>query len=123
MQLRKLYRTIEEIANKQFASTEDLLKHLLQEVVQSEEILIKGGRVWKFDARTGTYELVHQVGEMEHIKSHYRVKVKDYPIFFELPQRRTVLGSEPDQYLRERGILKYSATGIGDKIQWRGQQL
>jgi len=123
MQLRKLYKTIEEIANKQFSSTEDLLKHLLQEIVQSEEILIKGGRVWKFDARTGSYELLHQVGEIEHIKSHYRVKVKDYPVFFELPQRRTVLASEQDQYLRERGILKYSATGIGDRVQWRGQQL
>jgi len=123
MQLRKLYRTIEEIANKQFDSTEDLLKHLLQEIVQSEEILIKGGRVWKFDARTGSYELLHQVGEIEQIKRHYRVKVKDYPVFFELPQRRTVLGSEQDEYLRGRGILKYSATGIGDRLQWRGHQL
>ncbi len=123
MQLRKLYRTIEEIANKQFESVEDLLKHLLQEVVQSEEILIKGGRVWKFDAKSGSYELVHQVGDIEPIKNHYRVKVKDYPIFYELPKRRTVLGSEQDEYLRERGILRYSATGIGDKLQWRGHQL
>src|SRR5436190_5431165 len=113
MQLRKLYRTIEEIANKQFESAEDVLKHVLQEVVRSEEILLKGGRLWKFDARSGSYELLHQVGEIESIKKHYRVKVKDYPIFFELPNRRTVLGSEQDKYLRERGILKYSASGSG----------
>lgn len=123
MQLRKLYRTIESIANKQFDNDEDVLKHVLQEIVQSEQIHLKGGRIWKFDSRTGTYILFHQVGDIEPIKENYRVKVKDYPIFFQLPNIRTVLASEQDEYLRERGILKYSATGIGDKIQWRGHTL
>ncbi|MBI4547509.1 MAG: serine/threonine-protein phosphatase [Ignavibacteriae bacterium] len=123
MQLRKLYRTIESIANKKFEGDEDLLQHVLHEIVQNEEINIKGGRVWKFDSRKGNYELLHQVGEMEPIRSHYRIKVKDYPIFLELPKLRTVLGSEKDTYLRKHGILKYSATGIGDKLQWRGHTL
>jgi len=34
-----------------------------------------------------------------------------------------VLASENDQYLRKRGILKYSATGVGEKIQWRNTTL
>src|SRR5512140_3630697 len=123
MQLRKLYRTIESIASKSFEKEEDLLKNVLHEIVHNEEIHIRGGRTWRFDARSGTYELLHQVGDMEHIKPHYRIKVKDYPIFYELPKLRTVLGSEQDQYLRKRGILHYSATGIGDKLQWRGHAL
>lgn len=123
MQLRKLYRTIEAIANKQFDNVEDLLKHVLEEIVQSEEIHLKGGRTWRFDARGGSYELLHQIGDIEHIKNHYRIKARDYPVFFELPKRRTVLASEQDAYLRGRGIVKYSATGIGEKVQWRGQQL
>ena len=123
MHLRKLYRTIESIASKTFEKEEDLLKNVLLEIVQNEEININGGRIWKFDAKTGSYELLHQVGDMEHIKMHYRIKIKDYPIFLDLPKLRTVLGSEQDQYLRKRGILKYSATGIGDKIHWRGHTL
>ena len=123
MQLRKLYRTIESIASQKFESDEDLLKHALHEIVQSEEIDIKGGRIWKFDAKSASYELLHQIGDMESIKAHYRVKVKDYAVFLELPKLRTVLASENDQYLRRRGILKYSATGIGDKVQWRGRTL
>lgn len=123
MQLRKLYRTIETIAHQNFKKEEDLVKHVLREIVESDEIHIRGGRTWKCDPKTGTYVLLHQIGEMEPIKSHYRVKVKDYPIFLELPKLRTVLGREQDQYLRKRGILNYSATGIGDKIQWRGQTL
>jgi sigma-B regulation protein RsbU (phosphoserine phosphatase) len=123
MQLRKLYRTIETLGSRKFDTDEDLLKHVLHEIVHNEEIDIKGGRMWKFETKTGSYVLLHQVGEMEAIKQDYRIKVKDYPIFYELPNLRTVLGSEQDQYLRKRGILKYSATGIGDKLVWRGHTL
>jgi sigma-B regulation protein RsbU (phosphoserine phosphatase) len=123
MQLRKLYRTIESIAAKNFDKEEDLLRNVLHEIVQNDEINIKGGRTWRFDTKTGTYELLHQVGDMEHIKPHYRIKLKDYPIFYDLPKLRTVLGSEQDQYLRKRGIQKYSATGIGERLQWRGHAL
>jgi sigma-B regulation protein RsbU (phosphoserine phosphatase) len=123
MQLRKLYRTIENIASKSAEHEEDLLKQVIQEIVQSEEIHLKGGRIWKFDAKSGSYLLLHQTGDMEAIRQGYAIKVKDYPIFLELPQLRTVLGSEQDQYLRRRGILKYSATGVGEKVKWRGHTL
>jgi len=123
MQLRKLYRTIENIASKSAEHEEDLLKQVIQEIVQSEEIRLKGGRIWKLDAKSGTYLLLHQTGDMEAIRQGYPIKVKDYPIFLELPQLRTVLGSEQDQYLRRRGILKYSATGVGEKVKWRGHTL
>lgn len=123
MQLRKLYRTIESIGSQPFENDEELLQRVLHEIVGNESINIKGGRIWKLDAKTSTYELVHQVGEIDAIKQHYRVKVKDYPIFEELPKVRTMLGSEQDAYLREHGILKYSATGIGEKVQLRGKTL
>jgi sigma-B regulation protein RsbU (phosphoserine phosphatase) len=123
MQLRKLYRTIESIASKSFDKEEDLLRNVLQEIVHNDEINIKGGRTWRFDAKSGSYELLHQIGDMEHIRPHYRIKLKDYPIFYELAKLRTVLGSEQDQYLRKRGISRYSATGIGEKVTWRGHTL
>ncbi len=123
MQLRKLYRTIENIASRSAENEEELLKQVISEIVTNEEINLKGGRTWKFDHKTGTYVLIYQVGDMEMIRENYRIKVKDYPLFYELPRVRTVLETEQDQYLRKRGILKYSATGIGDKIRWRGHLL
>ncbi|MBI5216432.1 MAG: serine/threonine-protein phosphatase [Ignavibacteriae bacterium] len=123
MQIRKLYRTIETIASRSFTNEEELLKNVLQAVIRNEEISMKGGRLWRFDSKTGTYALIFQDGEIERIRANFRVKVKDYPIFSELAQVRTVLAKEHDKYLRERGILKYSATGIGEKIQWRGKTL
>lgn len=123
MQLRKLYRTIEAIASREFEKEEDLINHALHEIVQNNEIRIKGGRAWKFDTKTGTYVLIHQVGEIEKIKQHYQIKLKDYPIFLQLPSARTILAKETDDYLRKRGIHNYSATGIGEKILYRGKPL
>jgi sigma-B regulation protein RsbU (phosphoserine phosphatase) len=123
MQLRRLYRTIEKIASRSFTNEEDLLKQVIHEIVQNEEIDLKGGRIWKFDPRTGSYMLLYQTGDIERIRENYRIRLKDYPLFLSLPDLRTVLANEQDQYLRMRGILTYSATGIGDKMQWRGNTL
>ncbi|HEY6192631.1 MAG TPA: serine/threonine-protein phosphatase, partial [Bacteroidota bacterium] len=84
MQLRKLYRTIENIGSQPFSSTEELLRRVLEEVVRNEEIKIKGGRAWKFNPKSGAYLLLQQVGEMEPIEPNYQVKVKDYPVFQQL---------------------------------------
>jgi len=123
MNLRKLYHTIETIGSQEFESDESLLKHVLREVVQNEDIGIKGGRIWKLVPKTGSYELIHQIGNMQKVKARYRVKAKDYPIFLELPRLRTMIANESNEYLRKRGILQYSATGIGEKVEWRGRTL
>jgi sigma-B regulation protein RsbU (phosphoserine phosphatase) len=123
MNLRKLYHTIETIGSKKFQSEESLLKHVLREVVQNEDIGIQGGRIWKLVLKKGSYKLIHQIGNIERVKANYRINVKDYPIFFELTRLHTVLRSEEDQYLRKRGILKYSATGVGEKVPWCGHTL
>ena len=123
MNLRKLYHTIETIGSQNFENDEALLKHVIHEVVQNEDVAITGGRLWKFIPKHGSYELIHQTGKMEHVKAHYQIKVKDYPIFLELHRLHTVLGNESEGYLRKRGILKYAATGVGDKVKWRGHTL
>lgn len=123
MHLRKLYKTIESLAGDDFKTEEQLLEFILSEIVRNEEIPIKGGRVWKFNPRNGAYELILQQGDIERIKDHYKLNVADYPLFLELPNKRTILASETDRYLRDRGISSYSATGIGEKVRWNGQTL
>lgn len=123
MDLRRLYNTIERLAAQEFESEEALLEFILKEIVRKEEIPIKGGRVWKFYAKSGAYELLHQIGDIEKIKDHYKLRISEYPIFLELPKRRTILESETDKYLLKKGIIKYSATGVGEKIRWHGDTL
>jgi sigma-B regulation protein RsbU (phosphoserine phosphatase) len=123
MNLRKLYHTIETIGSQTFDNDESLLDHVLQEVVQNEDIGIRGGRVWKLVGKTGSYKLVRQVGAIARVKPNYRIRVEDYPFFLELTRLHTVLRHEEDPHLRQQGIQKYSATGVGEKISWRGHTL
>lgn len=44
-------------------------------------------------------------------------------MFLEIAKLRTILASETDRYLRRRGIVKYSATGVGEIVRWRGRDL
>lgn len=123
MHVRKLYRTIEAIGSKKFDREEDLLKDVLTEIVQNEEIMIKGGRVWKLNTRGASYDLIAQVGEVEAIRTPYRILVSEYPVFAEISRVRTIISDEHDVYLRDRGIRNYSATGIGPKVTVGGDCL
>jgi sigma-B regulation protein RsbU (phosphoserine phosphatase) len=96
---------------------------VLDEITSNRETGLQGGRAWKFDSHSGSYVLLHQVGDMDPIRKDYRVRLKDYPVFLQLPHERTVLAREDDQYLRRRGIFRYSATGVGEKVVWRGKPL
>lgn len=123
MHVRKLYRTIEAIGSKKFDREVNFLKDVLSEVVQNEETMIKGGRIWKLNPKGVCYDLLAQVGEIEQIKTPYKILLKDYPVFLELPKVRTIVADEHDQYLRNMGIHYYSATGIGPKISVNGYTL
>ncbi len=121
MHIRKLYRTIENLASQSSANTEELLISVIHAVIHYEEIKIKGGRLWKLNPKTNSYILVHQEGDIEKIRSDYQLKIKDNPMLLDLPKVRTFLAKETDLYLRKRGILKYSATGVGDTVKVYGK--
>ncbi len=119
MNQRRLYRTIESFALEQFRTEKDLLKHVLNEIVKSEDILLKGGRLWQSESSTESYRLIHQIGQIDRLDSGYRIQVARYPMFKHLVEQRSIIANETDRYLRKKGIVKYSATGIGDKVPYR----
>ena len=119
MNQRRLYRTIESFAPEQFKTEKDLLKHVLNEIVKSEDILLKGGRLWQYEPSTESYRLVHQIGQIERLDPGYRIQVARYPMFQHLSEQRSIIANETDKYLRNKGIVKYSATGVGDKMPYR----
>ncbi len=123
MDQHKLSRTIRLLSEQKFRSEEQLLGHVLENIIQHEEIPIKGGRIWKLELSTGTYRLIRQVGDIESIQHNFRIRVLDYPLFQQLYRRGTIVGTETNKYLRQRGIKLYSATGVGEKVQWKGYNL
>ncbi|MDP2884996.1 MAG: PP2C family protein-serine/threonine phosphatase [Ignavibacteria bacterium] len=116
MNQRRLYRTIESFAHHDFKTDKELLKHVLNEIVKDEVINIKGGRIWQYEPATDSYRLIHQIGVIERLEPGYKIGLSSYPIFYQLADHRSVIANETDRYLRKKGIVKYSATAVGEKI-------
>ncbi|MCI0707682.1 MAG: serine/threonine-protein phosphatase [Ignavibacteriae bacterium] len=115
MHQRRLYKTIESFVSNDFKSDAQLLKHVVNEIVKNENISIQGGRIWQFETSTESYRLLHQIGVIEKIEPGYRIVLAEYPVFVQLGMHRSIIARETDKYLRKKGILKYSATGVGDR--------
>lgn len=117
MDQRKLYRTIEKITNQPTDSEEQILINVLKEVVASPEFNVKGGRIWKLAPSRTKYKLIAQEGAVDKIRDGFTINVADYPIFELIAKERTILATETNEYLRKKGIFKYSATGVGEKLK------
>jgi sigma-B regulation protein RsbU (phosphoserine phosphatase) len=118
MDQRKLYRTVESIASQKLNLEEvEMLIETLNQVVKSESINVNGGRIWKLNPETGDYQLLYQTGNIRQIEPDFKINVANYPIFDLLSKERTIVGFETDEVLKQKGILKFSASGVGDKIK------
>ncbi len=117
MDQHKLYRTIQLLAETPFRTEDQLISHVLDSIVKSDQISVRGGRIWKLETITGSYRLIHQSGDMAVIDKNFRIRVQDYPLFQQLSKKGTIIGKETNPYLAEKGIKRFSATGVGEKIQ------
>jgi sigma-B regulation protein RsbU (phosphoserine phosphatase) len=123
MDQHKLYNTIRLMIDETSGTDEDLLCHVLESIIRHEDIPIRGGRIWKLDPPSDSYRLTMQMGEMDAIKKNFRLRIADYPLFLQLPKKGTIVQAETNKYLREHGIKLYSATGVGEKVKQKGQEL
>ena len=123
MDQHKLHNTIRLMIEETSGTEEDLLCHVLQSIIRHEAIPIKGGRIWKLDLSSDSYRLAMQMGEMDPIKKNFRLNIADYPLFLQLPKKGTIVQTETNKYLREHGIKLYSATGVGEKLKRKGQDV
>jgi phosphoserine phosphatase RsbU/P len=123
MNQRQLRKTLAGFYSKKFDSGSELLTHVVQQIVQHAGFEITGGRVWRLRTAAFSYELVAQVGSVHQIREHYRIRADRYSMFKLLPKQRTMVLKETDRYLRRRGILSYSATGVGDIVKLRNTRL
>jgi len=121
MEQRKLYKTIETISSGNFASDKEMLIEVLNQIVLNQQIEINGGRMWHLNTDEKSYDLLYQTGKIERIAENFSLKINDYPIFDYIAKERTVLGNETNATLREKGIFKYSASGVGYKVKLDGK--
>ena len=117
MDQKKLYRTIETVASQNFPSDKDLLEDVVRQIVKHEEIQLTGGRIWKLDVRKKSYKLIFQTGKLSKIPEDFSVSIKEYPFFAQIANERTILADETNKTLISKGILRYSAAGVGRKVR------
>ena len=121
MEQRKLYKTVETIASQNFPSNKDMLIEVVTQIIENENININGGRIWKLDPEKGTYNLLFQTGQVKMIDPDFVIVIKEYPIFDLIAKQRTIVGVETNEILKQKGILKFSSSGVGDKIKVDGK--
>lgn len=121
MNQRALYKTIESFASEHFKSEVELLKHVVNEMVKSDQINIKGGRIWLYSPTLEGYYLLHQIGAIERIEQDYQLLLTKYPIFTKIGEHRSVIANETDKYLREKGIRKFYALGVGEFLPYKNK--
>lgn len=117
MDQKKLYKTVETIASRFFNSEKEMLIAVLKQIVGQKETNITGGRIWQLNIQKEAYKLFYQTGNIERINPGFVLTLKGYPVFDLIARERTILGNETNAILRKKGIFKYSASGVGDKIK------
>jgi phosphoserine phosphatase RsbU/P len=117
MNQKKLYKTVETIANQKFSSEKEMLTQVINQIIENEEINVTGGRLWKLNTSKEAYDLLYQTGSIEKIDEDFKIIISHYPMFDLIAKERTILGHETDDELRSKGIFKYSASGIGEKFK------
>lgn len=116
MTQRTLYRLIENIGARDFDSEESMLTAILDEIVRNERTNVTGGRVWKLLPQERKYRLCYENGNIENVGIGFEIRLKGYAVFDQVARKRTVLADETNRALRNKGIIKYSATGIGSRV-------
>ena len=112
---KKIHRLVESIASGKFKTEEEMLITTVNEIVGNENIDITGGRIWKLNEKTETYNILYQTGKIEKIDTKFKIDIFRYPILDLIAKQRTILGKETISTLRKKGIFKYSASGVGGR--------
>lgn len=116
MYYQRLHQTIERITAKKFGSEKELLSSVINELVNLKSAHIIGGRIWQLNPANKSYEIIYQVGKINRVEESFSLSIKNYPVMDLFLRERTILADETDKTLKKVGIIKYSASGVGDRV-------
>jgi len=119
---KKLHKLVETIASREVSTEKELLIKVINQIIENEDVKVTGGRVWQLIEEKKSYKILYQTGNFEKLNPDFELKVADDPIFIRIAQERTILGNETNEILREKGIFKYSASGVGSKKKIDGER-
>jgi hypothetical protein len=99
MEQRRLSKTIEKFLTDApgIETVEELLSYVLKQIIDTGDIGITGGRIWKLKDNKTTYILIEQTGDVSIIDEKYELKVRDFSVLKEIGKRRTITSTETDR--------------------------
>jgi serine phosphatase RsbU (regulator of sigma subunit) len=118
----EIYKLVESLTDGNFKNEIELLKTLVKKIVKLNEFGIIGGRVWELVPEDYSYSLRFQFGKVKKIPADYTISLKDNTMFENLYETRTIVNYETDDVLKEKGIVLYSAAGVGDLVKIKGKK-
>ncbi len=119
---RDTLKFLENLTSRNFKSELPLLKSLVKDIVGHKEFDIIGGRIWELVPSENKYTLRFQFGKTERIPKGYSIPIEDQPAMAKLAKQRTLLASETDELLKQKGISAYSMVGVGNLVRLKGSK-
>lgn len=109
---RTVYKLIDRLLTRTQGSARELLTSLIQELVDSESLVVTGGRLWQLADGEDVYTLLYQYGSVEQLEPGFRRPVAEYPILTELASKRLIV-TQPEESKHNQDVV-YSLTGVGE---------
>lgn len=113
---------LDTVASRDFSSEKELLFEVVNEIVALDEIDVSGGRIWQLDEANYSYKLLFQANKSSEHLPNVSLRIDENPVFDLVSEKRTVLGDETDKHFLRKGLLMFSASGIGSKIKLKGKR-
>ncbi|HRE57959.1 MAG TPA: PP2C family protein-serine/threonine phosphatase [Candidatus Kapabacteria bacterium] len=114
---RGIYKLVQSVIQNESENDLSLLKAVVTTVVEYGALHIKGGRIWKLNENNDAYKLVFQTeSDIEMLPEEYEVTVEHQPVFLMVAEKKSLVKKEMDKEFVSRGILMYSATGVGETL-------
>lgn len=116
---RGIYKLVQRVIQSEAENELSMLEAIVKSVVEYGSLRLKGGRIWVLDENDDCYRLVFQIGETEDnpLPDKYIVPVEPQSVFLQVAQRKSLIQKEIDKELKERGVVLFSATGVGEIVQ------
>ena len=111
---RTIYKLIDALLSTPVDDPLAMLSSLVEFIVDSDRLIMTGGRVWELDPTEDAYTLRYQYGEMESLEVGARRSVDEMPGTLALASRSTLTTAPVE--LADRGTRTYSLTGVGELV-------
>ncbi|NQW30285.1 MAG: serine/threonine-protein phosphatase [Ignavibacteria bacterium] len=112
---RSIYKIIDGLLQSNATSAVEILSALVTDIVNSDQLVMTGGRLWELVPAKQQYRLKFQDGEMEELELGLMRSIQEMPPISTMTSQSTLTSGAVS--LEGRGDRVFSVTGVGDRVE------